>query len=54
MVFVSQLERIGRIRSGYEQLCERHYKLTQKLINRYAELCKAQKPICMANTTEDQ
>ena len=43
-VYVSQLLRIGRICSGYEQFCERHYKLTQKLIKqgfRYAELCKA-------------
>ena len=43
-VYVSQLVRIGRICSGYEQFCERHYKLTQKLIKqgfRYAELCKA-------------
>ena len=43
-VYVSQLVRIGRICSGYEQFCERHYKLTQKLIKqgyRYAELFKA-------------
>ena len=41
-VYVSQLVRIGRKCSGYEQFCERHYKLTQKLIKqgfRYAELC---------------
>jgi hypothetical protein len=33
-VYASQLVRIGRICSGYEQFCERHYKLTQKLIKR--------------------
>ena len=44
-VYISQLVRIGRILcSTYKTFCERHHKLTKKLIKqgfRYAELCKA-------------
>ena len=43
-VYISQLVRIGRICSSYIKFCERHYKLTEKLIKqgfRYVELCKA-------------
>ena len=51
-VYVSQLVRIGRICSGYEQFCERHYKLTQKLIKQGFRYAKGlQKVICIANTT---
>ena len=42
--YISQLVRIGRICSSYNQFCDRHYKLTEKLIAqgfRYVELCKA-------------
>ena len=45
-VYISQLVRIGRICSNYHQLCERHYKLSKRLISqgfRYLELCKASK-----------
>ena len=58
MVYVSQLVRIGRICSGYEQFCERHYKLTQKLISKDRDMRSyvkrlegLQKVICIANTT---
>ena len=43
-IYISQLVRIGRICSSYNQFCDRHYKLTEKLIAqgfRYVELCKA-------------
>ena len=43
-VYISQLVCIGRIYSTYKTFCERHHKLTKKLIKqgfRYAELCKA-------------
>ena len=43
-VYISQLLRIGRICSTYKTFCERHHKLTKKLIKqgfRYVELCKA-------------
>ena len=43
-VYISQLVRIGRTCSSYHQFCERHYKLSKRLISqgfRYLELCKA-------------
>ena len=43
-VYISQLVCIGGICSTYKTFCERHHKLTKKLIKqgfRYAELCKA-------------
>ena len=43
-VYISQLVRISRICSTYKTFCERHHKLTKKIIKqgfRYAELCKA-------------
>ena len=39
-IYISQLVRIG---SSYNRFCDRHYKLTEKLITqgfRYVELCK--------------
>ena len=43
-VYISQVVRIGRICSSYHQFCERHHKLSERLIKqgfRYLELCKA-------------
>ena len=43
-IYISQLVRMCRICSRYDQFCERHYKTTEKLITqgfRYLELCKA-------------
>ena len=42
-IYISQLVRMGRVCSSYDQFCERHYKLNEKLITqgfRYLELCK--------------
>ena len=42
-VYISQLVRIGRVCSSYHQFCERHHKLSRRLIRqgfRYFELCK--------------
>lgn len=41
-VYISQLVRIGRICSDFDQFNERHYRLTQRLIQqrfRYSGLC---------------
>ena len=51
-VYISQLVRIGRICSDLEQFKERHYRLTQRLIQqgfRYSGLCQAFKKFARAH-----
>ena len=53
-VYISQLVRIGRVCDNYVQFTERHYTLTQRLINqgfRYSDLCLTFKKFAKHHTT---